>query len=215
MFGASGSVFTVLGAVGVLLAASAPSADEASAIASAIAGATASATESNGVAGAEAVSTGEDSSSELVDLAADADRERARQRLLDYLQRLREAPEVPESSTTSFPSFGSAVFDAQLAGYLAYVDAVGTPDILIVGSSRALQGIDPAELQAQLSAQGYPGLKVYIFSVNGATAQVVNFVGSDLLPGELPPVVVWGDGSRAFYDGRRDRTWESISGSAG
>ncbi|MEM6598752.1 MAG: hypothetical protein AAF635_11445 [Cyanobacteria bacterium P01_C01_bin.69] len=76
MFGASGSVFTVLGAVGVLLAASAPSADEASAIASAIAGATASATESNGVAGAEAVSTGEDSSSELVDLAADADREK-------------------------------------------------------------------------------------------------------------------------------------------
>ncbi|MEL7224018.1 MAG: hypothetical protein AAGL17_03935 [Cyanobacteria bacterium J06576_12] len=215
MFGASGSVFTVLGAVGVLLAASAPSADEASAIASAIAGATASATESNGVAGAEAVSTGEDSSSELVDLAADADRERARQRLLDYLQRLREAPEVPESSTTSFPSFGSAVFDAQLAGYLAYVDAVGTPDILIVGSSRALQGIDPAELQAQLSAQGYPGLKVYNFSVNGATAQVVNFVVSDLLPGELPPVVVWGDGSRAFNDGRRDRTWESISGSAG
>lgn len=151
---------------------------------------------------------------EAVDAIAEADRVRARLRLLDYLERLRSRPEEPVPPA-SFPSFGSDVFDAQLAGYLAYVNAVGTPDILIVGSSRALQGIDPAELQSQLAAQGYPGLKVYNFSVNGATAQVVNFLLGDLLPGELPGVVVWGDGSRAFNDGRRDRTWETITASSG
>ena len=156
---------------------------------------------------------------ETLDEVAEADRERARQRLLDYLQRLRTRSDEPSSAPVSpisgFPSFGSDVFDAQLAGYVAYVNEMGTPDILIVGSSRALQGIDPSELRSQLAAQGYPGLKVYNFSVNGATAQVVNFVLSELLPGGLPPIVVWGDGSRAFNDGRRDRTWEALTASAG
>ena len=168
------------------------------------------------VSGAPAMAEGAnlEDSDKLTDLLAEADRERSRQRLLDYLQRLRSRPNEP-TPAAAFPSFGSTVFDAQLAGYMAYVNAVGTPDILIVGSSRALQGIDPTELQAQLAGQGYPGLKVYNFSVNGATAQVVNFMLSELLPGELPPVVVWGDGSRAFNDGRRDRTWESLIASPG
>jgi len=114
-----------------------------------------------------------------------------------------------------FPSLGSPVFDAQLAGYIAYLETVGVPDILIVGSSRALQGIDPEVLQTRLTSQGYAGLKVYNFSVNGATAQVVNFILGELLPGRLPAVVVWGDGSRAFNDGRPDRTWEGLVSSPG
>ncbi len=147
------------------------------------------------------------------------------QDLRERLERLREGaeamPELPVSergttgSAVRFPSLGSAVFDAQLAGYQDYVDAVGAPDILIVGSSRALQGIDPTELRYRLSVQGYDDLKVYNFSVNGATAQVVNFVVGELLPGDLPRLIVWGDGSRAFNDGRRDRTWESLVASPG
>ena len=58
-------------------------------------------------------------------------------------------------------------------------------------------------------------MKVYNFSVNGATAQVVNYILAQVLPGELPGVVVWGDGSRAFNDGRRDRTWEGLTASPG
>lgn len=147
--------------------------------------------------------------------------------LLDYLRQdyLRQSEEGEHSLgaagmaeaaiVSSFPSLGSAVFDAQLAGYLTYVDTYGTPDILIVGSSRALQGIDPEALRYRLTGQGYADLRVYNFSVNGATAQVVNFILGELLPGELPPVIVWGDGSRAFNDGRRDRTWESVTASAG
>ncbi len=127
-------------------------------------------------------------------------------------------PELPTSdpaAIAAFPTLGSAVFDAQLAGYIDYVETNGTPDILIVGSSRSLQGIDPAALRYQLLGQGYDGLRVYNFSVNGATAQVVNFILSELLPGKLPEVIVWGDGSRAFNDGRRDRTWESLVASPG
>ena len=152
-----------------------------------------------------------------------AEQEAADQNRRERLERLQEGTQAPlelplsdsAANVIRFPSLGSLVFDAQLAGYQAYVEAVGTPDILIVGSSRALQGIDPTELRYRLSGQGYDDLKVYNFSVNGATAQVVNFVVSELLPGDLPKVIVWGDGSRAFNDGRRDRTWESLAASPG
>ena len=141
----------------------------------------------------------------------------AQRRLRGYLQQLLTAQQRTEqaSSTAGIPSLGSAVFDAQLAGYLSYVATFGPPDVLIVGSSRSLQGIDPAVLQQTLAAKGLPDLRVYNFSVNGATAQVVNFVLSELLPAPLPAVIVWGDGSRAFNDGRRDRTWESLAASPG
>jgi len=149
----------------------------------------------------------------------------AEQGLRDQLQRLIDsggsavdasrAGEDAIAHPQPFPSLGSAVFDAQLAGYIAYLETVGVPDILIVGSSRALQGIDPDVLQTRLASQGYAGLKVYNFSVNGATAQVVNFILGELLPGRLPAVVVWGDGSRAFNDGRPDKTWEGLVVSPG
>jgi hypothetical protein len=55
--------------------------------------------------------------------------------------------------------------------------------------------------------------------VNGATAQVVNFMLAELLPAvssePLPPVIVWGDGSRAFNEGRPDQTWASLVASPG
>lgn len=144
------------------------------------------------------------------------------ERLRQYLQRLRGTSEEtsPTANSTAnsrlaFPSLGSTVFNEQLASYTTYIETVGVPDVLIVGSSRALQGIDPEVLQDRLIQQGYESPNVYNFSVNGATAQVVNFILSELLPGELPGVIVWGDGSRAFNDGRRDRTWESLVASPG
>lgn len=145
----------------------------------------------------------------------------AQRQLRSYVQRLQEVQRRAEQASLSsgLPSLGSDVFDAQLAGYLSYVATVGTPDILIVGSSRALQGIDPQVMQQRLIDQGYNDLKVFNFSVNGATAQVANFVLSELLPEllpqPLPPVIIWGDGSRAFNDGKRDRTWEHLVTSPG
>ena len=140
----------------------------------------------------------------------------AQRQLRSYVRGLIAAQrENEQASPFDFPSLGSDLFDVQLAGYLSYVATVGTPDILIVGSSRALQGIDPQVMQQTLAGQGHPDLRVYNFSVNGATAQVVNFVLRELLPEPLPAVIVWGDGSRAFNEGRRDRTWDSIVASAG
>jgi hypothetical protein len=141
----------------------------------------------------------------------------AQRQLRGYLQQLSEAQQQAEQASRSsgLPSLGSPLFDAQLAGYLSYVATMGTPDILIVGSSRALQGIDPQAMQQRLADRGYADLSVFNFSVNGATAQVVNFMVSELLSDRLPRVIVWGDGSRAFNDGRRDRTWESILASPG
>jgi len=141
----------------------------------------------------------------------------AQRQMRAYLQRLMEVQQRTEQASpmSGLPSLGSDLFDSQLAGYLSYVATVGTPDVLIVGSSRALQGIDPRVLQQNLAQQGYGELRVFNFSVNGATAQVVDFVLSELLPEPLPSVIVWGDGSRAFNDGRRDRTWEGLSTSPG
>ena len=140
----------------------------------------------------------------------------AQRQMRGYLDQLLAAQQRSEQASPSagLPSLGSDVFNDQLAGYLSYVATVGTPDILIVGSSRALQGIDPQVMQQSLQRAGHE-LRVFNFSVNGATAQVINFLLSDLLPKPLPTVVVWGDGSRAFNDGRRDRTWESLTSSPG
>ena len=140
----------------------------------------------------------------------------AQRQMRGYLEHLLAAQQRTEQASPSsgLPSLGSDVFNEQLAGYLSYVATVGTPDILIVGSSRALQGIDPQVMQQSLQGAGHD-VRVFNFSVNGATAQVINFMLSDLLPKPLPAVIVWGDGSRAFNDGRRDHTWESLVASPG
>lgn len=116
----------------------------------------------------------------------------------------------------NFPSFASDRLDQELQLYLQYLRTHGKPDILVMGSSRSLQGIDPAAMEAALAEQGYPGLKVYNFGINGATAQVMNLLVQEILtPEQLPKLIIWGDGSRAFNEGRPDRTYQQILTSPG
>lgn len=125
---------------------------------------------------------------------------------------------APASSpaTPQFPSFNSQQLDRQYQRYLAYLEKYGSPDILILGSSRALQGVDPIALQQGLAQQGHAGLRVYNFGINGATAQVVDWLLQTLLtPEQLPKLIVWADGSRAFNSGRIDQTFNKIAASKG
>ncbi|PZV02652.1 MAG: hypothetical protein DCF32_14825 [Leptolyngbya sp.] len=136
----------------------------------------------------------------------------------EYQQNLRLAHQkaAPQGLPRAFPALGSDVLDEQVSLYRAYVAAQGPPDVLIVGSSRSLQGIDPQVLQQALAVEGYPDLRVYNFSVNGATAQVVSFVTRQLLATDLHPrLIVWAEGSRAFNSGRFDRTFAEILASPG
>ncbi|MGD1936698.1 MAG: hypothetical protein ACFCA4_03970 [Cyanophyceae cyanobacterium] len=114
------------------------------------------------------------------------------------------------------PSFNSPQFDHQLELYRQFVLDQGRPDVLVVGSSRALRGFDPGKLN-QLRAQNQQQpLKIFNLSVNGATAKVISMVLVDLLPpGHLPPLVIWADGARAFNSGRRDGTHGAIAQSPG
>ncbi len=115
-----------------------------------------------------------------------------------------------------FPSFNSQPLDHQIRLYTNYLWEHGRPDVLIVGSSRSLQGVDPNALQQALVEQGYPELRIYNFSVNGATAQVVDWMMRQLLePSQLPRLIIWADGSRAFNSGKPDLTYQRIVGSAG
>jgi hypothetical protein len=119
-------------------------------------------------------------------------------------------------SPIAYPTFNSQQLDRQLRIYLTYLAEFGPPDILIVGSSRSLQGIDPATLQQALAQHGHPNLRVFNFGINGATAQVVDWLLQRLLtPGQLPRLIVWGDGSRAFNNGRPDHTFNNIMNSQG
>jgi hypothetical protein len=113
------------------------------------------------------------------------------------------------SSAPSQLSFNNALLEQKLAQYQLQWVQHGAPDVLIVGSSRALRGIDPAVLQRSL---GSADLKIYNFGINGATAQVVDLVLRQLLTAQqLPKLVIWADGARAFNSGRADRTYETIA----
>lgn len=115
-----------------------------------------------------------------------------------------------------YPSFGSELLDRQIHIYQQFLAAGGPPDILIVGSSRALQGVDPVALQMAMAHYGYPGLRVFNFSINGATAQVVELLLRKILLGTpLPKAILWADGLRAFNSGREDRTYQAIVASPG
>jgi hypothetical protein len=121
------------------------------------------------------------------------------------------------AARSQMPSFNVRQLDEQLALYKQRLARTGSPpDILIIGSSRALRGVDPAELSKALATQGYPNLEVFNFGINGATAQVVDFVLREVLePSELPKIIIWADGARAFNSGREDITFKSIAASAG
>ncbi|AOX03886.1 DUF1574 domain-containing protein [Moorena producens PAL-8-15-08-1] len=114
------------------------------------------------------------------------------------------------------PSFNNQMLDEKLALYQQRLLQSGIPDVLIMGSSRAMRGIDPIALQDALEEQGYPDIDVFNFGVNGATAQVVDFmVRRVLTPEQLPKLIIWADGVRAFNNGRVDATYNSIIASPG
>ncbi|WP_413164978.1 hypothetical protein ACL6C3_02255 [Capilliphycus salinus ALCB114379] len=142
----------------------------------------------------------------------------AEKKVVEYMRNLAYSQQQAAKTqmTSQFPSFDSELLDEQLQLYLSYLSTVGKPDILIVGSSRALQGVDPRAMKQALAAKGYQGLKIFNFGVNGATAQVVDYVLTDLLtPNQLPKMIVWADGVRALNSGRIDRTYQSIIASEG
>jgi hypothetical protein len=121
------------------------------------------------------------------------------------------------AARSQMPSFNARQLDEQLALYKQRLAKNGNPPkVLIIGSSRALRGIDPAALDKALANQGYPDIDVFNFGINGATAQVVDFIIRRVLePSELPKIIIWADGSRAFNSGRDDVTFKAIAESAG
>ncbi len=126
-------------------------------------------------------------------------------------------PVADVSTVPVFPTLRSEQLDAQIARYQEYIRQHNKPpDILIVGSSRALRGIDPAALETALADGGYPGLKAYNFGVNGATLQVVDSIVRRILPPQqLPKLIVLADGARALNSGRPDLTFSAITSSEG
>ena len=124
---------------------------------------------------------------------------------------------VTKTTPKPVPTFNARQLDEQLALYRQRLQKTGKPpDILIVGSSRALRGIDPVALSKGLSNRGLRDISTFNFGINGATAQVVDFILRKVLePQELPKIIVWGDGSRAFNNGRSDLTYRIITDSPG
>ncbi|MEM9214238.1 MAG: hypothetical protein AAGD25_07810 [Cyanobacteria bacterium P01_F01_bin.150] len=123
---------------------------------------------------------------------------------------------LPDLFLPRYPSFNSQLLDQQLILYSIHMFLVGPPDVLIVGSSRAIQGVDPKTLRQSLINQGHGELDIYNFSINGATAQVIELLLREILtPDQLPKLVIWADGSRAFNSGRPDRTYLQIAQSDG
>jgi hypothetical protein len=129
-----------------------------------------------------------------------------------------QAP-IARTPTTDYQpplSYGNTLFDEKVAAYQELCATQGAPDVLIVGSSRAMRGIDPQILEKELSSRGYTPVKVYNFGINGATARVVDLLLRRLLqPKQLPKLVIWADGARAFNEGRSDRTYATIADSPG
>ncbi|HEY9801962.1 MAG TPA: hypothetical protein V6D25_16500 [Leptolyngbyaceae cyanobacterium] len=121
------------------------------------------------------------------------------------------------AARSQMPSFNVRQLDEQLVLYRQRIAKNGKPaDVLIIGSSRALRGVDPMALSKALALQGYPKVDVFNFGINGATAQVVDFVIRQVLqPSELPKIIIWADGSRAFNSGRDDLTFRAIANSPG
>jgi Protein of unknown function (DUF1574) len=118
---------------------------------------------------------------------------------------------IASTVVTSPLSFNNPLLEEKLAHYRSICAKQGVPDVLIVGSSRALRGIDPAVLQRSLGESGYSDLKIYNFGINGATARTVDLLLRQILTvKQLPKLVIWADGARAFNSGRIDRTYENI-----
>ncbi|NJN61902.1 MAG: hypothetical protein HC795_10535 [Coleofasciculaceae cyanobacterium RL_1_1] len=142
----------------------------------------------------------------------------AQKKTREYLAGAAYAFERAEASASDRVAwtFGSDVIDEKLALYTAHVAAEGVPEIAIVGSSRALQGIDPTALQQELEQRGQRSVRSLNLGINGATAQVVDRFVREVLPSDqLPRRIIWADGVRAFNSGRPDRTDSSLRESPG
>jgi hypothetical protein len=112
---------------------------------------------------------------------------------------------------SKLPSFNSRQMDEKLQLYYRFVENFGVPDVLVVGSSRALRGVDPIALQAELADMGYSNAKIFNFGINGATAQVVDLLVQHVLTREqLPRMIIWADGARAFNSGAPDTTYDGV-----
>jgi hypothetical protein len=140
-------------------------------------------------------------------------------------ENLKAAPLKQKASATAIllaarsqmPTFNARQLDEQLALYKQRLATTGKPpDVLVIGSSRALRGVDPVALSQALATQGYAKVDIFNFGINGATAQVVEFIIRRVLePSELPRLIIWADGSRAFNGGREDITFNAIAASPG
>ncbi|HIK55003.1 MAG TPA: DUF1574 domain-containing protein [Synechococcales cyanobacterium M55_K2018_004] len=120
------------------------------------------------------------------------------------------------ASESPYPTFNSRQLNEKLLLYTEHLKQFGPPDVLVVGSSRALRGVDPAALQKVLSDLGYADVTVFNFGVNGATAQVVDLILRGILkPEQLPRLILWADGARAFNSGAVDVTYNGIAVSEG
>jgi hypothetical protein len=115
------------------------------------------------------------------------------------------------------PTFKPRQLEQQLTLYKQRLAKTGhPPDVLIIGSSRALRGIDPVAVSKFLAIKSSQKIDVFNFGINGATAKVVDFVVRQLLqPSELPKLIIWADGARAFNSGREDITFSTIVASPG
>ena len=110
-----------------------------------------------------------------------------------------------------YPNFNNELFDQKRQLLQKTLVEKGIPDVLIVGSSRALRGVDPVVLQNQLQRLGYPPLNILNLAVNGATAQVVGWQLQQMLPPDyMPQLIIWADGARAFNSGCPDVTYNVI-----
>ena len=124
-----------------------------------------------------------------------------------------------EKGITNKPAlnFNIALFNEKLA----LIDWQTTnkqrsPDVLIVGSSRALRGIEPSTLEKSLINKGFKNINVFNLGIDGATAKVVNIQITQILTRpQLPRMIIWADGLRAFNSSRSDITYDEITASAG
>lgn len=114
------------------------------------------------------------------------------------------------------PQFNNPFLEEKLALYQHRIENEGVADIIIIGSSRAMRGVDPYALQIALKQKGYGNLNIFNFGVNGATVKIVDLILRQLLtPEDLPKIVIFADGARAFNSGRNDTTYQMIEKSEG
>ena len=125
----------------------------------------------------------------------------------------------PEKGLTNKPAlnFNIALFNEKLALLdWQITNKQRSPEVLIVGSSRALRGIEPKTLEKALSNKGYKDISVFNLGIDGATAKVVNLQVTQILSRpQLPRMIIWADGLRAFNSSRSDLTYDEITASDG